>query len=97
MGTGFFSSIEKGKRQYLERTDEKKEKDKVYKKEYFRREEIKKRRRINQQELRDLSKEIGNCTHCYNPNPNLKYSYCPKCRKKQRDRARIKYNQNKSK
>jgi len=41
--------------------------------------------RIKTKELRDLSKEIGNCPSCFRPNEeNSKYVWCLKCREKNR-------------
>jgi len=31
-------------------------------------------------ELREISKEIGNCTNCHKPKESMKYSLCSKCR-----------------
>jgi len=35
-------------------------------------------------ELREISKEIGNCTVCHKPKENPKYSLCFECRERYR-------------
>ncbi len=44
-------------------------------------------------ELREISKEIGNCTGCHKPKESMKYYLCSKCREYHRER----YHKNKGK
>jgi len=43
-------------------------------------------------EMRALSRELGNCTHCHKPKDNPKYAFCSKCRQYHRQHNR-KYKQ----
>jgi len=80
MGTGRIGLSAHSKRYYEKHKEEVAVKNKEYHKKYYQRPEVKLRQRINVRELKKLSKEIGNCPSCFKPNPEPKYSYCPKCR-----------------
>lgn len=38
------------------------------------------RRRQYQIEMREVARDLGNCTHCFNFNDDRRYLLCSKCR-----------------
>ena len=80
--TYFNSNSRERKRKIRSITKEFKEYKRKHDKEYYQRSKVRKRDSLRSKELKIISKEIGNCTRCYNPKEDKEdqHAYCLKCR-----------------